>query len=184
MNCMTNQIPTYNFAISDRVGKLCPYQTVDGKEINVRDFLPTRARTKDTGYDVRCGEPDGVVFEPFSYFKMRLGIRMFCPEGWWTELKSRSGVFINENIISLYGTIDETYENELMFAGVYIPDSRVLMPSNKSRVIEFGQRVAQLIPVQRQTMQVWEISNEAYDHLCKARNDERKEGGFGSSGKV
>ena len=181
-------IPEFKFAVSERVGSVCPTSVTDPKtgeqkEIVASDFMPGRAREKDTGYDVRCAEPDGIAISPHCYFKIPLGIRMFAPEGWWVELRPRSGTFLKEHIHALYGVIDELYENELVFAGCFVPDRCKLIAANSNLVIPFGFRIGQLVPVKRQAMICTEVSNEELDRLYAERNGARGTGGFGSSGK-
>jgi dUTP pyrophosphatase len=143
------------------------------------EFLPTRSNQNDTGFDVRCAEPDGVTFLPFECKTISLGIRAFCPEGYWYELKPRSSTFVKKNLHCLYGTIDECYGGTLMLAAQYIPLASISEPFLR---IEFGERIGQIIPVRRQEMIVTGISNEEIERLYLERNSSRGAGGFGSSG--
>lgn len=189
MNTLDRNTPEYYFSITSQVEELIESNKksgqpiiLDGKEITSEHFLPGRARTKDTGYDVRCAEPNGLELIPGAYFKMKLGFRMFAPDGWWLSLAPRSGTFVNHNVHALYGVIDETYENELCFVGQYVPDTtKLISPTNKI-VIAFGQRFAQVIPAPRWEMPVIQVSNQAMEKLYKDRNDPRGTGGYGSSG--
>jgi len=102
--------PTFKFALREDLQ-------------NQKQFLPTRAEPKASGWDVRAAFPNrqDLIVRPFEQIKIPLGFRSFCPEGWWYELKPRSSTFAKKNILSLYGTIDETYEGELVFACQYLP---------------------------------------------------------------
>jgi dUTPase len=177
------QIPTYKFALREDL-------------LDHPELLPTRAEPQATGWDVRCAED--LVIKPFEYAKIRLGLRGFCPEGWWYELKPRSSTFTKKKMHALYGTIDETYEGELVFACQYIPNLTLEIgvdlglhlgswfsekPSDLNLLLNFGDAIGQLIPVKRQEMIVESISNEEYDRLCKERNSIRGAGGFGSTGR-
>jgi dUTP pyrophosphatase len=158
-------------------------------------FMPTRAEEKASGWDVRAAMPDKqpLIIRPFQQVKIPLGFRSFCPDGWWYQLKPRSSTFAKKNLHALYGTIDETYEGELVFACQYIPDienwsgslagQRVLNYFNKTLTINFGDAIGQLIPTRRQEMKVVEWNNEQYDNKCKNRAGARGAGGFGSTGK-
>ena len=108
-----NEIPSFKFALRDGIE-------------NDKQFLPVKAESKATGWDVRAAMPDKVplVIYPFEHVKIPLGFRTFCPEGWWFELKPRSSTFAKKNLHSLYGTIDETYEGQLIFACQYIPSPK------------------------------------------------------------
>lgn len=170
------EIPEYHFALRE---------DLNGDE----KFLPTRAEPKATGWDVRAAMPDkmSIVLEPFEQAKIPLGFRSFCPEGWWFEIKPRSSTFVKKNLHALYGTIDETYEGEAIFACQYIPtlgnsfrDWSRYRGENRLK-IEFGDALGQIIPIRRQEMKVNKWTNEEYDNACKERNSIRKDGGFGST---
>lgn len=183
---MTNTLldtPKFQFSVSSVVQNACPFE-LEGVKLTHSDFLPKRTRVKDTGYDVRCADPNGILLEPLKYFKIPLGIRMFAPENWWAEIRPRSSIFMNDRIHALYGVVDQCYENILTFAGVYIPDKNDTIAANRSILIPFGKRIAQLIPVFRREMLVSEIDDTQYAEQCAIRNDSRGIGGYGSSGSV
>lgn len=168
-------------------------------------FLPTKAEEKATGWDVRAYLPHhskNIIIKPFEYVKISLGIRAFCPEGWWFSLVPRSSTFAKKNLHALYGTIDENYEGVLQFSAQYIPDlpkihseiqydttfsgDRVISDFQVSidsapLIVNHQDSIAQIIPVKFQDMNVVGISNEEYDNLCKARGGVRASGGFGST---
>lgn len=194
---MTNNFifekPTFSYAVTQEVIDRCPF-TLEGKEIMVEDFVPTRAREKDTGYDCRCAETNeifvngeyitGMELYPGCYFKMNLGFRMFAPNGWWLSLAPRSGTFLKKYIHALYGVIDETFENQMCFVGQFMPNACDLIDSSKRYIIPFGYRIAQVIVVPRYDQNVSIISNDEIDKRYKDRNDPRGTGGFNSSGNV
>lgn len=163
-------IPTYKFALRE-----------DLKD--KPEFLPTRGEPLATGWDVKCAEPDGLSLEPGQKVKIRLGFRGFCPPGWWYELKPRSSTFGKKDLNCLYGTIDESYEGELLLACQYIPESKINAACILRLKIEFGEAIGQIIPVRRQEMTIEQVSNEEYDRLCAERNAARGAGGFGSTDK-
>ena len=145
-------------------------------------FLPSRAEPFASGWDVAAAFKDrkSIFLRTGQYIKIPLGIRGFLPAGWWYELKPRSSSFAKKNLHALYGTIDNTFENELVFAAQYIPDSTVSLGGELE--IKFGEKIGQIIPVKLQEMKVEKISNEEYNRLCQNRNGVRGVGGFGSSG--
>jgi len=172
MLLLNKQPPVFRFALRDDVDM---------------SFLPKKAEDKATGWDVRCAEPKGVLFHPGEMVTIRLGFRMFAPDGWWLELRPRSGTFVKKSIHALYGVIDETYSNELLFAARYLPapsDPRVWVTQTPlhNLFIDYGERIGQIIPVRREEMIVEEITNDDYDKFCEDRNASRGTGGFGSTG--
>ena len=142
------------------------------------DFVPCQSDPEATGWDVRCAVPDGVTLYPFGHIAIPLGFRMFAPPGWWLELRPRSSSHAKKHLHCLYGVIDETYENELLFSCQFIPPG---IQSGQPLTILYGERIGQVVPVKRKTMNVEKISNEEFDRLCLQRSATRK-GGLGSTG--
>jgi dUTPase len=189
------EIPEFKFAVKEGLDE---------------SFLPLRADSRATGWDVRAAKD--VVFHPTSLEMIPLGIRCFAPEGYWLELRPRSSTFGKKELSSLYGVIDCNFEGELLFACKWNPYFRCPPPFYSDRsaydlsrkpshdnpdarivgslyahfsrkfVIEKGERIGQLVPVRRQEMLVKGITNEEFDTLCKQRGLERGAGGFGSTG--
>lgn len=143
-------------------------------------FLPKRATPRSTGYDVRAAVLQPLVVRPGKYIKIPLGFRVFAPPGWWLELRPRSSTFGKKQLHCLYGVIDEDYEGECLFAGHYLPDISSL---GNDLVIEFGDAIGQVIPVERKEMEVLEVNDEEYEDCCTNRGAHRGAGGFGSTGK-
>ena len=194
-------IPVYKFAIREDLKKQSEFS-----------FLPSRAHSDDTGWDVRAAFENGVksiIVKPGEYVKIPLGIRALCPSGYWLKLSPRSSTFAKKQLHALYGTIDQNYEGSICFAAQYLPELNITTEvsvntesyydelfdelryetsansyiNSDNLVINFGDAIGQLIPIKRQEMIPEEVSNEEYDNLCKARNASRGIGGFGSSGK-
>jgi dUTPase len=166
--------PTYRFALREGL-----------KDEKI--FLPRKGEPLATGWDVRAafkfptGETDRepLKLRPGQFFKIPLGFRVFCPPGWWYSLHPRSSSFIKKSMHCLIGVIDETYPDELVFAGQYIPDVSSL---GNDLVINFGDAIGQIIPVRRQEMVIEEISNETMEQMLVNRNAVRQ-GGIGSTDK-
>lgn len=182
-------IPTYYFAL------------IPG--LTDKKFIPTRSTPKATGWDVRSTE--NFTIKAGQYVKIPLGIRGFCPDGWWYEIKPRSSSFTKKNLHALYGTIDEDYEGQLVFAAQYLPEFEFetdvesyvpnsIYPTNTlnyqakttitspNLVINAGEAIAQIIPIKRQEMNIKELTNEELDAKYADRNGQRGTGGFGSTG--
>ena len=168
-----NETPIFKFAIRE---------DLKDSEIN---FLPTRAEPYATGWDVRSApfSRQSIKIRTGETIKIPLGFRAYCPKGWWFELKPRSSTFTKKQLHCLYGTIDETFEGELILAAKYLPNLIGISSDQYFEPLEinFGDAIGQIIPVKRQEMITMQISNEEYDVLCKLRNTERGSGGFGST---
>ena len=167
----------FKFCLSESLAESCKET-----KFSPTDFLPTRADPLSAGWDVRCAEPFGIDLVPFRYLKIPLGFRVYCPSGWFLKLVPRSSTFIKKHIMSLYGTIDESYEGPCFFCCNYVPDSEDIVVANTFKRIEFGERIAQLIPMKRHEVSCEQVSEQEFISLCSARAGSRKDGGFGSSG--
>ena len=179
---MDDKIPTFKFAINEGLSDL---------------YLPVRGTDRATGWDVKSTEK--VTIKPGEYAKIPLGFRMFCPAGWWMELRPRSSSFAKKNLHALYGVIDEDYEGQCIFACQYLPLVRIEAELDEpygsgykingviteyvaeDLVIQEGEAIGQIIPVRREEMIVERVTNEEYEKLCKERSASRGSGGFGST---
>lgn len=143
-------------------------------------FLPTRGEPFATGWDVRAAFTDKKILRvrPGEYFKIPLGFRVCAPEGWWLELHPRSSSFIKKYMHNLIGIIDEHFFFEVSFVGQYIPDIHSM---GQDLIINFGDRIGQVIPIQRVEMSVESLSNKEFDDICREKMAVRN-GGFGSTG--
>jgi len=145
------------------------------------DFCPSQARSADTGFDVKAavfdaeGNPSSITIQPGERALISLGIKCFIPSGWWLQLNPRSSTFVKLGLVGLVGVIDEMYEGEIKFAVHNMQSTPV--------TINHGDRAGQLIPYQRHRVKMKFISNEEYDRMSAARENDRGAGGFGSSGK-
>lgn len=165
---MEDKIPTFKFAIKEGLSDI---------------YLPVRGTNKATGWDVRS--IDSLIIHSGEYVKISLGFRLFCPPGWWMELRPRSSSFAKKNLHALYGVIDEDYEGNCVFAAQYIPTAGATPFTSTdcpSLEIQEGDAIGQIIPVRRQEMIVERVTNEEYEKLCKGRQATRGSGGFGSTG--
>ena len=178
------ETPIFKFALTEELNNACKILRENPSE-NCEyiplpsDFIPSRQDPKATGFDVRCASPRGFSLYLNYYYKIPLGFRIFAPEGWWLELAPRSSTFTRLNLNSLYGKVDQLYEGQAYFCVQYLPDTGI---NTETKRIEFGDRIAQLIPVKRQEMKCEQITNREYDQFCKERGGLRGAGGYGSSG--
>lgn len=162
---LADEIPTFTFALREDIK-------------DQKQFLPTKAEPNATGYDVRAAfiDKQDLLLNQFDYFKIPLGFRAICPIGWYYQLHPRSSSFVKKHMHNLIGIIDETFSNELIFAGQYIPVS-----STDKLIIKYGDAIAQILPKKYSNIYIEEVNNKEYDDFCKRRNAPRN-GGFGSTG--
>lgn len=148
------------------------------------DFVPKPATESDSGWDCRCAEKEGLIIKPFQSVLINLGVRAICPEGYWLRIVPRSSAYIKKHLHCLIGTIDQDYRKNLMFAATCLPvyDTANDCLSNENIFIEFGERIAQIIPYKRNNMNISEVSNWEFDKHCEL-NPVQRNGGMGSSGK-
>lgn len=181
---MSLEQPTFHFALDENLQDLCDkYNRLHstGEPLNPEMFLPVKSNPDDTGWDVRCAEPNGALINPGQYKLINLGFNVFCPDGWWLKLVPRSSTFAKKHCQALYGTIDQSYPDNLKFAVQYIPDSGTLIKGGLS--FTFGERIAQIIPVKREEMKIKSVSKDELESMHVFRNSSRM-GGFGSTGKL
>ena len=136
-----------------------------------KTFLPTKAEPSATGYD--CKSAISITLVPGELFEIPLGIKSLCPKGWCLELHPRSSSFMKKDMVCLVGQIDQDFNHEIHLVGRYFGKTPIQ--------IEFGERVAQLIPRKLTEMETDEISEEQYNIALKQRGSVRN-GGIGSTG--
>lgn len=133
-------------------------------------ILPTRAHELDAGYDLYSpvnvtlypkwkGGPDNSVV-------IDTGVHVQIPEGYVGDVKSKSGLMMNHDIIT-DGTVDAGYTGSIrvklfnLGTGIYR--------------IENGQKIAQLV--------IKKITTPELEVVDALEETERGSGGFGSTGK-
>ena len=180
---MSIDTPEFYFALDENLKDLCEkYNRLHSTEVplNPEMFLPVKSNSDDTGWDVRCADPNGVSINPGQYKLINLKFNFFCPDGWWLKLVPRSSTFAKKHCHTLYGTIDQSYPDNLKFAVQYVPDSSSLIKS--SLTFEFGERIAQIIPVKREEMIIKSLSKDDL-RIMHLRRNSSGFGGFGSTGR-
>lgn len=143
------------------------------KRVREDAILPTRGSKEAAGYDLYANffnnEYDYWVIQPGETVKVKTGIAIAIPKGYFGGIYARSGLSINNGVApaNKVGVIDSDYRGEIIVA--------LHNHSNVSQLIKKGDRIAQLI-VQPYCSFEWQEVDELDD-------TERGEGGFGSTGK-
>jgi len=133
------------------------------KKLTADAITPKRATKDSVGYDLACIED--IIVGTGYVTKVRTGISMKIPVGYYGRIAPRSGLSAVHGIVVLAGVIDPDYTGEVV----------VLLTSVCSQKIEIpkGRMVAQLILEACATFPVSEVDN--------LDQTDRGENGFGST---
>lgn len=139
------------------------------KKLTETAQIPERGSDFAAGYDLKADLPEEITILPGTCQKVKTGIAMEIPEGYFGGVYARSGLSTKEGLrpANCVGVIDADYRGEIM-----VP---VYNDSESNRVITPGQKIAQLI-IQPFLVVEFEESDTLEETL-------RGEGGFGSTGK-
>jgi dUTP pyrophosphatase len=134
------------------------------KRLTTDAKIPLRATAGAAGFDVFSN--GNYVINPSVRCLLDTGIAMQLPNGYWGELKPRSGLAARHGLDVLAGVIDSDYTGEIKVSLINHGEDQV--------EIKKGDRIAQLI-IQQYASDWMEVSE--FD------NTDRGSGGFGSTGK-
>lgn len=131
--------------------------------------IPTRGSDLAAGYDLYACMDNDIVIKPHSTFKIRTGLSIQPPRGYFGAIFARSGLATKQGLrpANCVGVCDEDYTGEYIVA--------LHNDQECNWTIHSGDRIAQLIFLPYLT-----IDFEEVDHLDMT---DRGENGFGSSGK-
>jgi len=131
--------------------------------LNKNAQLPTRGDPFAAGLDLYASE-DHLVTKKQTL--VSTGVAMAIPEGYFGNIRSRSGMAYKHGVFTEAGIIDSSYRGEI----------KVLMYTNSEDYqIKKGDRIAQLIIQPYSTMNPVQVNT--------LDTTERGNGGFGSTGK-
>ena len=126
--------------------------------------LPARSRETDAGYDVYS--PERVLLPVKGVYRLRTGLRIKCPTGYFFRVEGRSS--LNENVRVLPDIIDAGYTGELVI--------RLVNLAGVEQQFRVGDRLAQIVFLPQIHVQFCQKSEFA------SADGERGTAGFGSSG--
>ena len=131
--------------------------------------LPEYKFDGDSGMDVKTIIHEPVTLEPLERFTFPTGIKLKIPYGYEVQVRPRSGLAAKYGltVLNTPGTIDSNYQGEIKVILVNL--------SNENRVINPGERIAQLVLTKVEFAKLEEI-NDFEDKT------DRGEGGLGHSG--
>lgn len=128
-------------------------------------FAPTRAHPTDAGLDLRAKER--IKLWPGMSACIDTGVHMELPHGYYGKIESKSGLNVNNDIVSCGGTIDEPYRGSIVV--------KLYNFGSKAYVFEPGDKVAQIV-IQPYIAPELEIVDELSE-------TDRGSDGFGSTGR-
>ena len=130
--------------------------------------LPEFAHATDAGMDLRSSEFNDIALHPGKRVLVDTGVQIAVPVGHVGLIMDKSGRAIKEGLTVLGGVIDSGYRGNIQVI-LYNTGDEVVFISQ-------GQKIAQLV-----VMPLSPVVPELTDQLPPAQ-DERGEGGFGSTG--
>ena len=139
--------------------------TIKFKKDTEDTTIPTKGHVSDAGWDLYSNEECYIAANTRKL--VDTGIRLEIPDGYVGLIWPRSGLAVNEGIDVFAGVIDSGYRGVIKVC--------LYNSSEEGVEIKKGDRIAQILFQEIPCFNIEEI-----DDLS---DSERKEGGFGSTGK-
>lgn len=139
------------------------------KKLTDTAMLPTRGSEHAAGYDLYADVKNQVMISPHETEKIGTGLAIEIPDGYFGAIFARSGLASKRGLrpANCVGVCDSDYRGEYIVA--------VHNDSNHPRVIDPGERIAQLV--------VMPYLAVTFDEVADLSDTDRGDGGFGSTGK-
>lgn len=151
---------------------------------------PYKKHINDAGYDLSWAPSENtyrekilhidgksytnaILLRPFQSMRFETGLKVNFPHDYVLNIKERSGVASKKDLLVGACVVDSTYTGE-----IFVDLHNV---SEKTQVIEEGERIAQFLVYKIENCMFEEISVEQYDEELEVLS-ERGSGGFGSTG--
>lgn len=140
------------------------------KLLSDRATMPTHGSEKAAGWDLYACLPNAeeIVINPHETCMISTGIAMGIPDGYWGGIYARSGMATKKDLApaNKTGVIDSDYRGPIIVA--------LHNHGDRARVIEHGERIAQLV--------LHEVIPVTLNEVSELDETERGTGGFGSTG--
>lgn len=130
--------------------------------------LPQYQTLGSSGMDLVANLEEKMILKPLERKLVPTGIFLEIPLGYEGQVRARSGLALRKGL-SLpngIGTIDSDYRGEVQVI--------VINLSNEDIVIEDGERIAQLVIIKYEHVELEEV--------CELSETSRSDGGFGHTG--
>lgn len=141
---------------------------VEVKKLSETAVLPLRGSKQAAGYDLCADIKEPLSIAPGATVKVETGLAFAIPEGYFGGIFARSGLSTKKGLrpANCTGVIDSDYRGPIIVA--------LHNDSGEARVVEPGERIAQLIVLPYLAVE--------FDEVAELDETERGEGGFGSTG--
>jgi len=142
---------------------------IDIKKLKENAIIPTRGSEYAAGYDLYACIDEAITILPHATVKIGTGLSIKVPNGYFGAIFARSGLALKEGLrpANCVGVADSDYRGEYIVA--------LYNDSDKDRVIEPKERIAQLVVMPFLPVEFCEVS--------ELDETNRGEAGFGSTGK-
>ena len=134
------------------------------KMLSATTLIPERASPGAAGYDIYADQSGFIIGG--GRLAVSIGWAMEMPDGYYAEIRPRSGLAVKHGIDTLAGVIDSDYRGEVKVV--------LINHSDSTFIIKSGDRIAQLVFRKHETPNVMIVS-ELGDSV-------RGASGFGSTG--
>lgn len=138
------------------------------KKLKVNAILPTYGSAEAAGADLYACLDGAVVIAPGETAFIPTGLAMEIPKGYAGLAYARSGLACKKDLApaNKVGVIDSDYRGEFMIA--------LHNHGSETRIIEHGERIAQLV--------ITPVFTPGFTEVSELSDTERGAGGFGSTG--
>ena len=141
---------------------------VNVKKMRDDAIIPTQGSKYAAGYDLYAAIDAPITIKSEETVKIGTGLAFELPEGFFAGIFARSGLATKQGLrpANCVGVVDCDYRGEVIVA--------IHNDSNRNTVIAPGDRIAQMILLPYQSMELTEVND--------LNETDRGDGGFGSSG--
>lgn len=142
---------------------------VNFMKLNHNAVEPTCGSLYAAGHDLSAAIDKAIMIAPHQTVKIPTGLSMELPENTFGGIYARSGIADKEGLApaNKVGIIDSDYRGEIMVS--------LHNHSDEYRIVEPGQRIAQLI--------IQPYIRAKFNEISALSTTNRGTGGFGSTGK-
>ena len=138
------------------------------KRLTKTAIIPEKATKYSAGYDLSADITSTILIHPNETVKIPTGISLELPEGYFGAIYARSGLATKQGLrpANAVGICDSDYRGEYIVV--------LHNDSSETRIIEPGQRIAQLV--------IQQHLNCTFVESDFLEDTGRADGGFGSTG--